>query len=187
MKKALVRFALRELVQQGVRELTQQQCEFWNCDRKIPKGHFYCREHYEGFRIGEIDDCPKCGRGKQAQYETCLGCRPARPYREEYSPAWEVEDSRAREFFVYILQLNNGKFYAGQTRELRERLMEHRAGTTRSTAGKNPKLVWFAVLGSRRDATAAEVELKELCDKNPREVRRLIIDFRDLVKELDYS
>ncbi len=32
-----------------------------------------------------------------------------------------------------------------------------------------------------------EVELKKLIDSNPREVRRMIIGFRDLVRELDYS
>ena len=47
--------------------------------------------------------------------------------------------------------------------------------------------MWFVVLSTREAVTAAEVELKELIDANPREIRRMIIKFKDLVRELDYS
>lgn len=108
-------------------------------------------------------------------------------YKKEHSPAWEKADAAASEFFVYILKLDGGRFYAGQTRELRERLSEHRDGNTKSTAGKNPKLVWFATLPSRDAAASMEVELKKLIDANPREIRRMVVKFQDLIRELDYS
>lgn len=108
-------------------------------------------------------------------------------YNKEYSKKWESGDAEATEFFVYILKLDGNIFYAGQTRELRERLMEHRDGDTISTAGRNPKLVWFTKVSSRDEATTIEADLKRLCDQNPREVRRKVRHFRDLVEELDFS
>ena len=108
-------------------------------------------------------------------------------YGREHAEAWDKGDATADHFFVYILSLSGGKFYAGQTRELRERLSEHRDGQTKSTAGKNPKLVWYGMLPTREQAAAGEVELKKLVDSNPRDIRRMIIRFRDLVQELEYT
>ncbi len=122
---------------------------------------------------------------KQEQREATAG-RGNSP-RKEYSPQWEKRDATATEFFVYILKLNKGQFYAGQTRELRERLSEHRDGRVKSTAGKDPKLVWFAALSSRDAATSTEVELKNLIETNQREIRRMVVKFQDLIREVDYS
>ena len=108
-------------------------------------------------------------------------------YKREHSERWEAGDAEATEFYVYILKLDRGRFYAGQTRELRERLMEHRDGLTKSTAGQNPKLVWFSTVPTREEAVTVEVELKRLCDKNPREVRRRVRRFQDLAQELDFD
>ena len=180
------------------------RCLFWDCDVPIRADHIFCYEHFLDFQEGSIDECPGCGQGKDVQYEVCLECyrnpppqlvragqtgsRPNyRWYKPEYSPAWEKGDSTANQFFVYILKLDGGKFYAGQTRELRERLSEHRDGRVQSTAGEKPKLVWFGILPTRDAATAIEVELKKLVDSNPREIRRMVLGFRDLVRELDYT
>ena len=108
-------------------------------------------------------------------------------YKPEYSEAWDQADATADRFFVYVLKLDGGEFYAGQTRELRERLSEHRDGRAKSTAGRNPKLVWFGIVGTREAATAMEVELKKLVHSNPREIRRMVLSFRDLTSELDFS
>ena len=108
-------------------------------------------------------------------------------YREEHSDAWSAGDADASEFYVYVLKLSNGAFYAGQTREIRERLMEHRDGMTKTTAGKEPKLVWFSTVSTRKQATELEVMVKKVCDRNPREIRRWILKFQDLIDELDFS
>ena len=180
------------------------QCVFWNCTVKVQRGHTFCYEHYQDALDGKIDQCPGCGRGKDSQYELCLDCRnpsraqSARPqpgrvnanrgrYRTEYSPAWDKADSSANQFYVYMLKLDGGEFYAGQTRELRERLSEHRDGRVKSTQGRNPKLVWFGILPTREAAASTEVELKKLIDSNPREIRRMYLSFQDLARELDYT
>ena len=78
---------------------------------------------------GLLDRCPGCDRFKDVQYERCIECNnldqqsKAGPYRREHSKAWELGDAEATDF-VYLLKLKDGTFYAGQTRELRER--EHR-------------------------------------------------------------
>ena len=177
-------------------------CSYWDCDKIIHPGHTYCHAHYIEAQDGKIDDCPKCGRGKHVQYDLCMDCNakaPARAqkrgtgkrgkYEPERSEAWDKADAGVEEFFVYILKLDGpqgAEFYAGQTRELRERLSEHRDGGTKSTAGRNPKLVWFQVVPTREIAAEYEVELKKLIDRNPREIRRRVIQFQDLVKEVEF-
>ncbi|MFQ5861269.1 MAG: GIY-YIG nuclease family protein [Dehalococcoidia bacterium] len=180
-----------------------RECLFWDCDVPIRPDHVFCYDHFQDLQDGLIDECPGCSRAKYAQYDVCLDCYRNPPphlprvkaapspgpkyqwYRPEYSEAWEKGDATADQFFVYILKLDNGEFYPGQTRELRERLSEHRDGKVQSTAGQNPKLVWFGTLPTRDAATAMEVELKKLVQSNPREIRRMVIRFRDLVRELE--
>lgn len=183
----------------------QKRCLFWNCSVPIRADHIFCYDHYEDLQDGLIDECPDCNRAKDVEYNVCRDCynssrtqqsrsRPSssatprsqnRWYKPEYSPAWEKGDATANDFYVYILKLDGGKFYAGQTRELRERLSEHRDGGVQTTRGKNPKLAWFGILPTREAVTTTEVELKKLVDSNPREIRRMIIKFRDLVGELE--
>ncbi|MBC8281849.1 MAG: GIY-YIG nuclease family protein [Chloroflexi bacterium] len=182
------------------------QCVFWDCAIPTGQGQVFCEDHFQDSLAGKIDECPECHRAKHNQYDVCLDCydkrtkpgptkkaspvKPAKPrrYTPESSPTWDKKrDAESKQFFAYILKLDGGEFYAGQTRELRERLSEHMDGRTRSTVGKNPKLVWFTTLASRKDATEMEVELKKLIDSNPREIRRMYIEFKDLVGELNYD
>ena len=175
-------------------------CEFWSCQEEIREDHFLCRDHYSRLQEASIDECPSCGRYKDALYETCLECntkpsprttresRAAYRTRRDVDPAWEAGDAEATSFFAYVLKLDGGQFYVGQTRDLRARLMEHRQGTgALIPRGKHPKLQWFAMLTTRRQAMAKEKQLKELLKRNPREMRKLIIDFRDIHRELEFD
>jgi hypothetical protein len=145
------------------------ECLFWDCDESIRLDHIFCFDHFQDFQSGLIDECPSCGSVQSRQYEVCLDCynnsRPQtrkantasghgyRWFKPEYSRAWEKEDAKADRFFVYILKLDGGVFYPGQTRELRERLSEHRGGRTKST---QPVSIpsWFGsqqqILGKRQ-------------------------------------
>ena len=123
------------------------------------------------------------------------GARPASPQgsrsplpAREHSPAWRRGDEAAACFYAYLLRLDDGSFYAGQTRDIRERLMEHRDGSgARATAGRSPRLVWFRTFPTRDGAAAEESSLKALCRDNPRQVRRMILAFQDVVGELDFG
>ena len=188
-------------------------CLYWKCERSAgpnDPNHVLCDLHHDQLEKGLIGECPQCGQAKETRYKVCAQCYDKRHQRSskvpekqrqqrppmapvqrrsqvEHSKTWEKGDESADQFFVYILKLDGGKFYAGHTRELRERLAEHRDGETMSTAGKNPKLVWYSMLPTREQVAAREVELKKLINSNPREIRRMVISFQDLVQELDYS
>jgi len=159
----------------------------------------FCYDHYQKLLEGLINECPDCKRAKDVQYDVCRDCYNSPPrspgakttstrrYQPEHSEAWEKGDAAADRFFIYILKLDGGDFYAGQTRELREGLSEHRDGRVKSTSGKHPKLVWFSMMPTREEATSMEVELKKLVDSNPREIRRMYLSFQDLVRGLDFN
>ena len=103
------------------------------------------------------------------------------------SNSWRKKDEGITKFYVYILKLDNGDLYVGHTRELRERMLEHKEGITRSTAGEHPKLRYFEILPSREKAMIREQEIKVLIKNNRREIFRMITEFRDLVSEVDNS
>ena len=166
-------------------------CRFWNCDLIVKNGHFLCYEHHREYQAGQLDNCPNCGQYKRKKYDLCLRCKSEtshnnvtttakKPYQLEYSEAWGKKDYYAEHFYAYILQLDNGKFYAGHTRDLRARLSEHKDGKTTSTAGKDIKLKYYERFDNRDSARQREVELKRLIDYDERQVRKMIIDFHDL-------
>ena len=180
-------------------------CQWSECSNKIKKDptHKLCWPCYVedglGWDLdnGFLDRCQGCNKLKYEEDEFCNLCFDKRegekvkaeksnfsPFAKEYSPAWDKKDKDSEVFYVYILELNNGNFYAGQTRELRERLYEHRRGNTKSTKGLSPELVWFSRVPTRESAAEFEQKLKQLIVKDPREVARMIIRFQDLIKEL---
>ena len=176
---------------------TPNQCQFWDCKETIRRDHYLCLNHYTRHQAGSINKCPSCGKYKDAEYDVCLNC-----YRQAAS-TWatsrtQVTDRGSREFsadrdadrfFVYVLLLNDGTYYPGQTREILERLHEHRNNQTPSTRGKEPKLQWFTTVSTRREAVDLEAYLQQL-NSNPagrREINRMIVDFKKLTNELDYE
>ena len=176
-------------------------CGYWSCNRRIRSNQFLCREHYEDLRDGFLNRCPICGRFKDIEHNLCLDCyngrqveawnssvivkRQKKNYGIEHSKEWERKDSEIDKFFVYILKLDRGEFYVGQTRDLRARLSEHKDNKTKSTAGRNPELKYFEILNNRENAELREAELKKLNEANPREIRKMVISFQDLIKEVD--
>ena len=169
-------------------------CQFWSCDQPITSDHFLCREHYWDWDDENIDECPKCRAFKDVDYTLCRPCENGAPgrsdtrtYTPEWDRRWDAADKEGDWFHVYILKLADGRFYAGHTRNLRARMSEHRDGQTKATRGKRPKLQWFEGFPTRHEAADAEMEMKRLIDQNERYVRKLIIQFRDEVGELDFD
>lgn len=177
-------------------------CAYWSCRREVRGRHYLCSDHFEAYLEHVIDKCPSCGRYKAEEYQLCIPCWNRRhafsqqkvpgsngngkksKCKVEHSKAWDKADEGVH-FYAYVLKLDNGEFYAGHTRGLRERLSEHRDDKTLSTAGRNPRLQYFEVLPSRDAAKLREVELKVLCKKNPRKIRSMIIGFQDLLRVVD--
>lgn len=178
-------------------------CRYWNCNTRIRYGHFLCYEHHADWEEYLINKCPGCGRYKDVEYDLCLDCYNKRKivdrnrfgrsepinksYRLEHSKAWEKKDKEAERFFVYILKDEKGKFYVGQTRDLRARMSEHRDGKTRSIAGRGMKLQYFEECKNRPEVELREVELKKLIDHDERQVRKMIIEFQDRIREVKFE
>ncbi|MBM2832715.1 MAG: hypothetical protein HW414_1767 [Dehalococcoidia bacterium] len=177
---------------------TSGKCGYWNCRRSIRGSHFLCIDHFNDWNDYLIDECPSCGQFKDSGYKLCPTCyyrpatspprkppsypMPARP-KVEHSEAWLKADKGIDQFFVYILKLDGGRFYVGHTRDLRERLWEHKD----KKELPDPKLQYFEVLPTRESATQREAELKLLAAANQRAIRKMILRLKDWTSELEYD
>lgn len=67
-------------------------------------------------------------------------------------------------YFVYILQCSDGKLYTGYTKNLEERLKQHREGKgSRFVRSRLPvKLVYTERYGDRGEAMGREREIKKM-------------------------
>jgi len=63
-------------------------------------------------------------------------------------------------YFVYILRLDNGDLYKGSTKDLKQRLIEHKRGNVASTKNKNLKLIHYECYQLESDARRRELFLK---------------------------
>ena len=129
---------------------------------------------------GRVCVFPGCGWRIKRRFRLCPNhFRAASRYEWELRDEWAARDAKCDAFYVYILELDGGKtLYAGQTRNLMRRLGEHQEGTTKTTAGRDPKLVWFEQHPTRQAAVEREADMKHLIDVQPRAVRRMIETFR---------
>ena len=66
-------------------------------------------------------------------------------------------------YYVYVLKLDEkgGKrFYIGYTKDLKSRMLQHENGYTRSTKGRNPKLIYYEAYMDKYLAINREKGLK---------------------------
>ena len=141
-------------------------------------------ERYGWDFLQVIQRCAGVNAGMRSPPSSPLPAAAAQRDNREFAA-----DKDADRFFVYILLMNNGEYYIGQTREIHERLHEHRNSMSQSTKGREPKLQWFTTVGTRKEAADLEAELQQL-NSNPigrREINRWVVDFKKLVDELDYN
>jgi predicted GIY-YIG superfamily endonuclease len=108
-----------------------------------------------------------------------------KPHVQRFPQKWLKNDTNCNQYFVYVLKLENGELYIGHTRELQERLIEHKEGMTPSTAGQNPKLRYFEILPNRDAAINRELELQQLLKHNRRGLIRILVNFQSLVYQID--
>jgi len=140
----------------------------------------------------EIFECDRCHWFSQVvfdadeylhpwkeQYETlCFDCMKGREI-----PIYVHGPVEHQLRYLYILKLDGGKYYVGQTNDVELRLQEHRDGLTKSTSGKNPRLVFFEEWkGSKEDLNEEEDSLTQLNAKNPRVIRRLVNNWQRLMR-----
>lgn len=160
------------------------------CGEEINPQYKLCYKHYkESQNVANLpqrnpNECPGCGNKKSPNYDLCISCTNL---KEKGLTRGQIREAIAEHFYVYILKLNDGSFYAGQTRELRERLTEHKDGQVKTTCNRTPKLVWFDILRTRESAEKMEERIKGIIKRDPREIRRMVVAFKDLVDSLEFD
>ena len=63
-------------------------------------------------------------------------------------------------YYVYALLLKNKDVYIGYTSDLKARIKQHQKGTTKTTRGMEPQLVYYEAFKSSKDAKERERSLK---------------------------
>ena len=164
-------------------------CASIDCDKPATYDRPLCYRHWQKFDRFEIFECERCHRFDGQEWV------------EEDFPAFCWDCSRGKEVpvsvhgpveyqthYLYILKLDDGAFYVGQTNDLELRLGEHQDGTTKSTTGKHPRLVWFENRnGNRRELNEEEKWLTILAKMNPRAIRRMIAQWQRPLKLVDLN
>jgi len=99
---------------------------------------------------------------------------------------WKASDkkNKVEAVYVYIISRENAPYYIGHTADIRSRMMEHRDGLVKSTKNTNPRLLYFEKFSERKVATKYEKDLKLLNSKNPRAIRKIILEFQSHIDEL---
>jgi len=99
---------------------------------------------------------------------------------------WQASDKKNKieAVYVYIISRENAPYYIGHTADIRSRMMEHRDGLVKSTKNTNPRLLYFEKFSERKVATKYEKDLKLLNSKNPRAIRKIILEFQSHIDEL---
>jgi putative endonuclease len=78
--------------------------------------------------------------------------------------------------YVYVLLLNNDKFYTGYTATIKRRIYEHKLGKVRSTRNYRPlKLVFCEIYLNKKDALRREHYFK--IDKGRSTLRLMLREY----------
>ena len=156
-------------------EDTSSPCELEDCTRPrnnssdtVPS---LCTVHFSDYQEGKIRQCERCQKYSYTDFTSCVECSSSVP---EWSEKWAESDADAIEFYVYFLQLNNGRYYAGQTKNLTRRIQRHQNGGVKATAGKDPRLVWYNTVDTRKQAVNLEFQMKQMRNS---EITQMITQF----------
>jgi len=78
-------------------------------------------------------------------------------------------------YFVYVLLCENGAYYTGYTRDIEERMRQHKHGIgSRYVRIHRPrKVVYIEELETRRQAMKREREIKQLSHEEKRKMARV--------------
>lgn len=171
--------------------------KYANVDCYSTKGISYkkplCYECWKDFDRFEIFECERCHWfdemvGELRDEDLCFECVARDTRGQPPTPIYDHAIVKHQTRYLYILKLDEGKYYVGQTDDLELRLKEHQDGTTPSTRGKNPRLAWFeGWFGHRKELNAEEDRLTILGKKNIRAIRRMIAEWQRPYQLLDLN
>ena len=150
-----------------------------------------CYRHWTDFDRYFISECDRCHwfseEGDWGSDEgLCYECDDRERRGFPPSPVYAHGPVERRVRYLYVLKLDGGSFYVGQTNSLEMRLQEHSDGVVTSTQGQNPKLVWFDEwIGDRRELNQEEDALTRLAIRNPRAIRAMVAAWQRPLRLVD--
>lgn len=117
------------------------QCAKTGCAEIASHGNTLCELHLQELDESHIAECEHCHNFFDISLELgdaggnahlCVDC----------IGNMKTPEHATQHNHIYILTLDGGDFYIGQTANLGRQLKGHYDGNFHSTAGKNPQLVW---------------------------------------------
>lgn len=63
-------------------------------------------------------------------------------------------------FYVYVIADQYGELYFGSTKDLKQRISEHQSGQSKSTKGRDWKLIYYEAFCNEQDAREREQQIK---------------------------
>ena len=165
-------------------------CARIGCEQPTSYERPLCYAHWREFDRYEITECDKCHRFDEmvgevyaqglADGDYCWDCA-----RGEDVPVHVHRPVEHQRYYLYILKLDGGTYYIGQTKDLELRLQKHRDGLTRSTVGRHPRLVYFEErIGDREILVEDERDLTLVNKRNPRAIRRIVTGWQRLIRQV---
>lgn len=99
---------------------------------------------------------------------------------------------RLAQWYIYVLELNDGEFYIGYTGDLKRRVEEHKSvrGGAKNARGKEPRLVYFEEYEGGLDfvkSREAYLTKLNLSYSRRRQLREMIEEFQKPLRLLDLS
>ena len=152
-----------------------------------------CYNHWKEFDALRIFECERCHWfdelvGEFSDEDICYECVDRERRGFQPTPVYAHASVERRVRYLYVLKLDGGKYYCGQTNDLVIRLREHQDGTTPSTHGKRPRLVWFEEwIGRKKEMNQAEDDLTLMAVNNPRVIRRMVEEWQKPLRLVDLS
>jgi hypothetical protein len=163
-------------------------CAYIGCTEPTTYERPLCNPHWQAFdrlEIGECDNCHRFHETVEEHYDEefgdrdlCWDCAAGRSV-----PFHVHMDIEHQERYLYIMKLDGGKYYIGQTTDLEARLGEHKAGLTPSSVGKSPKLVYFQKwIFGKKELKEYESDLILENKSNPRTIRKMVLKWQRLIR-----
>ena len=85
-------------------------------------------------------------------------------------------------WYVYILRLEDGQLYVGQSNDLQARIVEHSIDAgAKATTGQSKRLVWFSHTHDREAARQMEARLQRALERSPQSIEEIIANFDRLM------
>ena len=150
-----------------------------------------CYPHWRDFDALMILECERCHWfdelvGEFTEEDLCWECLDRERRGFDPTPVYPHGPVERHIRYLYVLKLDGGNYYVGQTNDLTLRAQEHSDGRTTSTRGKHPSLVWFQEWIGRRDELNHEEDaLTHIAINRPRALRRMIEEWQRPLRLVD--